>query len=437
VAATARAAKPGDAPEMDGAAAECSAPRMSDATPLLRQGPFLLFLVSRVLSAGAMQVLVVAVGWQLYALTGSALDLGLVGLAQFLPVLLLTLPAGHAADRFPRQFVLAACRLAAAATAVGLALGSLGGWLDRGAILALVTLLGATRAFEMPAQQSLLPGVVGPAQIPRATALSSSAGQVAFIAGPALGGALYGFGGPGIVYLLAGLALGAAAVMVALIARAPRLAPPGRTTLASVVAGIGFIRQRPILLGAMSLDMVAVFAGGAAALLPIYAKDILGTGPLGLGLRRAAPAAGALGMSLLLAWRPLGGRAGQKMFAAVLLFAAATVLFGVSASLPLCLATLAVLGAADVVSVVVRQSLVQLGTPDEMRGRVAAVNSLFIGASNQLGEFRAGVSAAVFGPVAAVALGGLATIALTLLWLRLFPALAKVDRLEDVVPERR
>lgn len=422
---------------MDGAAGRCSDGRMDHAAAPLRHPPFLLYLGSRILSSAAMQVLGVAVGWQLYDLTGSALDLGLAGLAQFLPVLLLTLPAGQVADRYPRQAVLALCRVAVALAALLLAWGSAAQWLDRDAMLLLVALLGAARAFELPAQQALLPSVVTPAQIPRATAMSASAGQLAFICGPALGGLLYGLGGPLLAYGATAVALLGAAAMVMLIATLPRTAPPGRATLASVLAGIAFIRARPVLLGAMSLDMVAVLAGGANALLPVYAKDILETGPVGLGLLRAAPAVGALTMSLWLTWRPLGGGAGHKMFVAVMLFGGGVALFGASAWLPLSVAALVLTGAADVVSVVVRQSLVQLGTPDEMRGRVAAVNSLFIGASNQLGEFRAGVSAALLGPVAAVVLGGLATVGLTLLWIRLFPDLYAVNRIEDVGPVRR
>ena len=410
---------------------------MSPAAALLRHPPFLLYLASRILSVTAMQVLVVGVGWQLYVLTGSALDLGLVGLAQFVPVLLLTLPAGQAADRFPRQAVLGACRVAAALAALGLALGSGGGWLDRMAILVLVALLGASRAFELPAQHSLLPGVVNTEAIPRATAMSSSAGQLAFIGGPALGGLLYGLGGPVAAYLFAAALLIAAATMAMLITTAPRLTPPARATLTSVVAGIAFIRKRPVLLGAMSLDMVAVLAGGVNALMPIYAKDILATDPLGLGLLRAAPAVGALAMSLVLAWRAIGGRAGHKMFGAVLVFGVSVLVFGASSWLPLSIAALMLMGASDVMSVVVRQSLVQLGTPDDMRGRVAAVNSLFIGASNQLGEFRAGVSAALIGPVAAVVIGGAATIGVTLLWMRIFTDLRSVNRIEDVGPVRR
>jgi predicted MFS family arabinose efflux permease len=295
--------------------------------------------------------------------------------------------------------------------------------------------LGATRAFEMPAQQALLAGVVRPADFPRATAMSASAHQLATICGPAAGGLLYAASGPGWTYLLAGLAVLGSALLVLLIRATQRVAARGRVTLEVLLSGLVFLRARPALLGAVSLDMVAVLLGGATALLPIYARDILHTGPWGLGILRAAPAAGALAMSLLLAWKPLGRHAGRSMFRAVLVFGAATVVFGLSESLVLSCLALAVLGAADIVSVVVRQSLVQLGTPDEMRGRVAAVNSLFIGASNQLGEFESGVLAALLGPVAAVVLGGVGTMAVALLWMRWFPSLRAVDRLEEVTPD--
>ena len=414
---------------------------MPEAAPaaltLLRQRAFALFLGSRILSALALQAQVVAVGWQVYDLTESALALGLVGLVQFLPMLLLTPVTGLAADRLDRRLLVGSCRLASGLAAIGLALGSGGGWLDAPAIFGFVALIGATRAFEMPAQQALIGGVVAARDFPRATALASSANQVATIAGPAAGGLLYGFGGPGAAYGVAALAFLAAAAMAYAIPTARRQGLRGRVTLESLLSGLTFLRARPALLGAVSLDAVAVLLGGATALLPIYARDILETGPDGLGLLRAAPAAGALGMSLLLAWHPLGRRTGRKMFAAVIVFGLATVVFGFSRWLPLSALALAVLGAADVISVVVRQSLVQLGTPDEMRGRVAAVNSLFIGTSNQLGEFESGVAAALLGPVAAVVLGGLGTVAVALLWMRWFPALRDIDRLEDVTPGER
>jgi MFS family permease len=402
---------------------------------LLRQTPFVLFLSSRILSALALQAQVVAVGWQVYDLTDSALALGLVGLVQFVPLLLLTPVAGLAADRMDRRLVVAACRAATGLATAGLAAGSLAGWLDAPAIFAMVAVIGATRAFEMPAQQAFLAGVVAQRDFPRATAMSASAMQVATICGPAAGGLLYAAGGPGAAYASAAAGVLASALMVLFIRTTQRVAPRGRVTLEILLGGIVFLRARPALMGAVSLDMVAVLLGGATALLPIYARDILQTGPWGLGILRASPAVGALAMSLLLAWRPLGRHAGRTMFRAVIVFGAATVAFGLSESLALSVVALAVLGAADVVSVVVRQTLVQLGTPDEMRGRVAAVNSLFIGTSNQLGEFESGVAAALIGPVAAVVLGGLGTIGVALLWMRWFPALKAVDRLEEITPD--
>ncbi len=401
------------------------------ASGLLRQPDFALFLASRILSQAAVQVVTVTVGWQLYELTGSALDLGLLGLVQFLPVLLLTLPAGEAADRWPRKVVIGCCRFGTAAVALALGLGSLAGWLDRGTILALVGLFGAARAFELPAQQALLPGVVPDALFPRAVSLSSTGNQMATIGGPAVAGGLILLGGVEGAYLPAALALLASGVMALAIAVKAHMRAAGGSVVARFLGGFAFLRTRPVLIGALSLDMVAVMLGGAAALFPIYARDILETGPLGLGLLRAAPAVGAFCVGLWLAWHPLRGRAGLRMFQAVIVFGAGTTAFALSTSLALSVAALIVVGAADVVSVVVRQSLVQLGTPDEMRGRVAAVNSLFIGASNQLGEFRAGGVAAALGPVAAAVLGGLATIGIALAWMRLFPALREVDRLED------
>ncbi|MGG5823040.1 MFS transporter [Falsiroseomonas sp. HW251] len=406
----------------------------SAALPLWRQPPFALFLASRLLSGLALQMQVVAVGWQVYDLTDSALALGFVGLAQFVPTLLLLPAAGLAADRFDRRVVVACCRIATAIATAVLAAGSLAGSVDARAIFAFAALIGTTRALEMPAQQALISSVATAQALPRAQALSTSTTQFATIGGPAAGGLAYGLAGPPVVYAAAAAAVLAAAAMVLAIPPETRRMPRGRVTLESLLGGIGFLRARPALIGAVSLDLLAVLLGGATALLPIYARDILHTGPWGLGLLRAAPAMGALAMSLWLAWRPLGRQAGRSMFRAVIVFGAATVAFGLSTSLPLSMLALAVLGGADVVSVVVRQSLVQLGTPDEMRGRVAAVNSVFIGTSNQLGEFESGVAAALLGPVAAVVLGGIGTVVVAVLWMRLFPSLREIDRLEDVTP---
>ena len=385
-------------------------------------------LFSRSGSAMAYQMQSVAVGWQIYALTHRALSLGMVGLAQFLPMVLLIFVAGHAADRFERRRIAAICQLVEMLGACGLAAASILHALTPALIYAAVALLGAARAFEAPCMQAMLPSLVPPGLFPRAAALFSSVFQSVTIIGPSLGGLLYGVGAP-VPYVVCACLFAAAAICASLI---PRRAPPPRepVSLAAVFGGIAFIRSRPDILGAISLDLFAVLLGGATALLPVYARDILHAGPLALGLLRAAPAVGALALSLILARHPIGGRAGPLMFAAVALFGLATIVFGLSRSLPLSIAALAVLGAADVVSVVVRSSLVQLQTPDAMRGRVSAVNMLFIGASNQFGEFESGTLAALIGAMPAVVLGGVGTLVVTLLWMRLFPTLRRLDRLE-------
>jgi MFS family permease len=377
----------------------------------------------------AYQMQGVAVGWQIYALTGSALDLGLVGLAQFLPSVALLLVAGHVADRHDRRRVVSWCQRIEAAAALTLATLSATGIITEEAIFALVAIIGAARAFEMPTQQTLLPMVVPSSLLPRAVAANASAGQAAIVLGPALGGLLY-VAGPVIVYGACTAMFLAASVLVRRIhveRSAPQREPP---TLKSLFAGIAYIRRKRELLGAVSLDMFAVLLGGAAALLPIYARDILFTGPWGLGLLRSAPAVGGLATAFWLAHHPLRGRAGRTMLAAVALFGLGTIVFGLSRSFALSLAMLAFIGAADMFSIVVRQSMVQLGTPDAMRGRVSAVNSMFIGASNQLGEFESGVTAAWFGAVPAVVLGGVGTLLVVGLWWRLFPELVAHDKLE-------
>ena len=364
----------------------------------------------------------------MYALTGSAFFLGLVGLAQFLPMFLLSLVAGQMADRFDRRSIVRLCQLVEGCAVALLAVSSWGGWASKENILAIVFVIGAAHAFEAPTMQALLPALV-PAEIfPRATARAASAFQTATIIGPALGGLLYATG-EGIVYGVGALMFFLASLLVSLIrveGSAPPRAPGG---LRSVFAGIAFIRGRPEILGAISLDLFAVLLGGATALLPIYARDILATGPWGLGILRSAPAAGALAMSAVLARVPPRRRVGRTMFVAVVLFGAATIVFAVSRSLPLSMAALVALGAADVVSVVIRSSLVQLSTPDAMRGRVSAVNSMFIGTSNQLGEFESGVTAAWLGAVPAALVGGIGTIVVALLWMRLFPSLRRADKL--------
>ena len=389
----------------------------------------MLFWFARVAAMVAHQMLAVGVGWQVYALTGSALDLGLVGLAQFIPSFVLMLVAGHVADRFDRRRVLQACMIVEALAAAGLALGSFQGWISVRAIFMLIFVVGAARAFQMPAMAALLPSLVPRALFPRAIASNSAATQAAIIAGPALGGFIY-VAGPAAVYATSVALFLLTGLMVHLIRPERAQARTEAVGLDSIFAGIRFIRSHPAVLGAISLDLFAVLLGGATALLPVYARDILDTGPWGLGLLRSSTAVGALAMALYLARHPLSRHAGRRMFAAVALFGIGTIIFGVSRSFVLSLGALAVLGAADMVSVVVRSSLVQLQTPDAMRGRVSAVNALFIGTSNQLGEFESGVTAAWFGVVPSVVIGGLGTLAVVALWMRWFPDLVRVDRLD-------
>ncbi len=385
-------------------------------------------LCGRGLSSFASQMQAVALGWQVYALTGRAFSLGLLGLAQFLPVVLLVFVAGHAVDRGDRRLIAAVCQGCESAIALLLAMASVAHVLTPGMIYGLVAAAACARAFEGPSAQALLPGLVPAAVFPRAAAVSSSVFQPVSIVGPAGGGLLYGLG-PSVAYgTCAGAFLLASIAMALVPARRPA---PDRepATLASVFGGLTFIRQRPDILGALSLDLFAVLFGGATALLPIYAR-LLHVGPVGLGLLRAAPAVGALGVALILARHPMHRHLGRRMFAAVGLFGLGTIVFGASRWLPLSVAALALLGGADVVSVVIRSTLVQTRTPDEMRGRVAAVNLLFIGSSNELGEFESGSLASLVGVVPAVVLGGLGTLAVAALWIGLFPALWRLDRLD-------
>lgn len=386
---------------------------------------FRRFWLARAGSSFAFQMQNVAIGWQVYALTRSTWDLGMVGLCAFLPQVALTLVVGHVADRFDRRRIASVCQAIEGVCALSLAVGSATGTIGFSGILVIAALLGGTRAFEFPAMSALLPTLLTPALLPAALALSSSAVTSAQIVGPALGGLLYA-AGPAVVYAGCGTLFFAAAAASATIAAERRGAAVA--TRGTVFDGIRYIRSKPAILGSLSLDLFAVLLGGATALLPVYARDILSVGTVGLGALRAAPAVGALLTSLVLSRLKLR-RAGPAMFAAVGLFGAATIVFGVSRSVPLSLAALFVLGAADVVSVVVRSSLVQLETPDAMRGRVSAVNALFIGTSNQLGEFESGVTASLLGTVPAVVLGGVGTIVVALVWMRLFPQLRRLDLL--------
>jgi MFS family permease len=396
----------------------------------LRQPPFALFWASRVLSTVAFQAQAVTVGWQLYTLTGNPLDLGLVGLVQFVPMILLTLVVGQVADRYDRRRIAALCQLVEATAAATLAAGSLGQWLDRSSILGVMAVVGSARAFENPTMAALLPGLVPRPLIARATAWSVSANQTAQVAGPLVGGLLVGLG-TGVGYAGAAALFLLASASMTLVRMAPVARAREPVTVEAVLSGLLFIRRQPVLLGTMTLDLLAVLLGGATALLPVFARDVLQTGPWGLGLLRSAPAAGALVTSVVLAHRPPARRVGTTLVASILVFGAAIVVFGLSRWLPLSMAALCVLGASDVVSVVIRVALVQLRTPDGMRGRVSATHSLFTGTSNQLGEFRAGAVAALIGAVPAVLLGGLATIAVTVLWTRLFPEIRRIATMEE------
>ena len=388
---------------------------------------FIRYWFARVIGTLANQMLMVALAWQMYDLTNSAWDLGLVGLLQFIPALLLTLPAGHFADRYHRGHIISICILSQAAVAAVLWWGTQEDWVNRELIFALSVILGAARAFQMPAQQAIAPALVKESLLQKAVAMSTSGMQVAIIGGPALGGVIYTAGATAVYGTCTVLlAIGFALMMFV---RYARKRTHQAVSWESVLAGIGFVWHHKILLGAISLDLFAVLLGGATALLPIFARDILHTGPEGLGLLRAAPAVGALVVSLALMRWPLRRKVGYKLLGSVGIFGIGMVVFGLSTSFWLSVAALAVTGAADAISVVTRITLMQLETPDEMRGRVSAVNSIFIGASNQLGEFESGATAALMGPVASVVLGGIGTIAVALGWLRLFPALANRDEL--------
>jgi MFS family permease len=426
-------------------------------TQLTQHRSFVRFWCARTFSNGAFMMQGVAVGWQIYALTNDPFDLGLVGLVQFLPLIAMAVIVGQLLDLFDRRKIAAACQVGKALAALLLALGSAQGWLTRDLMLLIVLLSGTARAFEVPTMHAILPGIVPIAILPRAIAASASAQQTAVICGPSLGGLLYAFG-PTTVYATCTLVFVAASVLMTLIelGSAPLLDPspaPARlrasstryagegseadnkgskrkqVSLATLFAGFAYIRRRPILMGAISLDLFAVLLGGVTALLPIYARDILDAGPWGLGVLRSAPAVGALVTTVLLARHAITARAGAIMFAAVGMFGLASLVFALSTSMVLSFAALAVYGAGDSVSVVIRQSLIQLRTPYDMLGRVAAVNSMFTGASGSLGEFRAGSVAAALGAVPSALIGGAGAILVMLIWMWAFPQLRRVDKL--------
>ena len=405
--------------------------RQSDMTStfseLLAQRQFMRFWLARICGISAHQMLMLAISWHMYELTNSAWDLGLVGLFQFIPALVMALPAGHVVDRLHRGRIFATCMLVLAMVAVLLGVATWRGQASRELIFAVAWVLGLTRAFQMPAQQAITPLLVPKALFQRAIALSSTGVEVAVIGGPALGGFLY-LSGALTVYSVCTV-LFSLSMLLTLWVRYEHVARHNSLSWTSLFAGVAFVWERKVLLGAVSLDLFAVLLGGATALLPIFARDILHVGPEGLGLLRAAPAAGALCMSVVITRWPIQRYVGYKLLAAVAVFGLALIVFGMSDSFVLSMVALAVSGAADNISVVTRLTLMQLETPDDMRGRVAAVNGVFIGASNELGEFESGLTAALWGPVVSVVAGGIGTVMIAAAWLKLFPALARRDTL--------
>jgi MFS family permease len=402
---------------------------------LLANRRYALYLVSRVSLIVATQMLSVAVGWQVYEITGQALALGFSGLALFLPGFLLALPGGHVADRHDRRKILLFCHLGVASCAAILATMALRGHRSLLPIYVVLGMLGTIRAFSGPAGQALMPNLVARKELERAVALGSSSWQLAMIAGPSLGGALYAATGrAGVVYIACTVMALLAFASVLAIGQPPVSAEVKRrepATWSTVVAGVRYVWSNRPILGAISLDLFAVLLGGAVALLPIFARDMLHIGPWGLGILRSAPAVGASTTAFLIASFPLRRRAGVIMLVCVLLFGLATIVFGLSKNFAVSLVALVILGASDMISVVVRSTLIQTRTPDEMRGRVGAVNMVFIGASNELGEFESGVTAAWLGPEVAVLVGGIGTCVVVVLWALLFPALREVDRLDE------
>jgi MFS family permease len=412
-------------------------PGLLEASSVFRIRNFRYFLAGRLLLTIAIQIQSVAVGWQVYDISGDPMALAYVGLSQFLPMMLLILPAGDLADRVNRRTIMVVGCLIEAAVAAGFLLLTFFHVTALWPFYAVLALFGVGRALAGPAQQSLLPRVVPAEHLSRAIAWTASTFQTAIIAGPAIGGALYVFGPTAAYFACLGLALVDMVLFARIEIAGPQSAPADPAIYVGggfrrALAGIGFIRARPIILGAISLDLFAVLLGGVTALLPIYAKDILFVSPAGLGLLRAAPAVGATTMGILLGHYPLSRKTGPWMFGCVALFGVATIAFGLSTNFYLSLAALVVLGASDMVSVFVRTTLIQMATPDEMRGRVSAVSMLFIGASNELGEFESGTAAHFFGTVPSAVIGGLGTLAVVGLWMWFFPGLRRIDRLTEI-----
>jgi MFS family permease len=399
---------------------------------------FRFYMTARFLAVVSSEMISVAVGWQIFGLTHRPLDLGLVGLAQFAPGVLLFLIAGHTADQYARQAILKICYSAFGLCAVALLTFSVQGITSVWPIYAVLLANGVIRAFQGPAGQAFLPQLVAPEHFPNAVTWGSTFFQTATILGPIAGGLIYGLASiPAPVYGCA--TVGYVIAVLLLWAIHPKIATREKVEqpVGVILEGIRYIWRSKLIFGCMSLDLFAMLLGGATALLPVYASEILHTGAFGLGLLRAAPGVGAVAVALLLAHYPLRRRAGLSMLYCVFGFGVFTIVFGLSHSLALSLIALMLSGAFDMVSVIVRSTLIQLTTPDEMRGRVSAVYMLFIGASNQLGQFESGITAQWFGTVPAVVLGGVGTIAVVLAWNWLFPVLRRVDRLMPEVATQR
>lgn len=394
---------------------------------LWQQQPFMRFWLARLAGILANQMLMVALAWHMYEITGSAWDLGLVGLFQFVPSLIMTLPAGHIVDRLNKVQIYSVCMLVQAAVASLLVFGTHTDAVTREWVFFVSAVLGVVRSFQMPTQQALTPHLVPSHLLQRAVAMSSTGVQAAVVGGPALGGILYALH-VNAVYASCALIL-LFAFLISLTVRYQHRPSNAAVDLQSVLAGAYFVWNHKVILGAFALDLFAVLLGGVTALLPIYAKDILHTGPEGLGILRSAPAVGALLMAAVLTQWPIERKVGHWLLVSVAVFGLANFVFGVSTHMGLSIAALMVAGAADNVSVVIRLTLMQLETPDDMRGRVAAVNSIFIGASNQLGEFESGTTAALWGPVGSAIFGGLATVGVAIAATKVFPSLAKRDQM--------
>ncbi|RIA21191.1 transmembrane secretion effector [Ectopseudomonas oleovorans] len=398
---------------------------------------FLPFLAARLMAVFAMQIQAIVVAWQVYDITRDPLSLAYVGLAQFIPMLVLLMPAGDLIDRFDRKLILMLSWLVEAVCAGALL------WLSLSEApvtwyYGVLVLYGSARAFTGPALSSLLPQIVPRERLAAAIAANSMIMRGATISGPVIGGGLYAIGGGGLTYsaCLVGFLAGAALLPLVPVHYAEKMQALESTAWARFTAGISFIRSRPIILGTISLDLFAVLLGGVVALLPIYAQEVLEVGPTGLGLLRSAMAIGEVSVGLYLSMKPFNRHVGLVMFGAVALFGVANLVFALSSLFWLSFAALMVAGGADMVSMYIRSSLVQFSTPDAMRGRVNAVNMLFIGSSNELGEFRAGTSAAWFGVVPAALLGCACTLLVTGGWMLGFKSLRKVDRFEDASPSK-